>query len=474
MTPMKAPRPRLLPRSDTLTNHDFSCDTMVALPGATANGQVIFAKNSDRPQGECQPLVLRQRASHAAGSTFEAQFIAISQAPATYRHIGSRPYWCVGYEHGFNEHQVVIGNEALPSKLPAVKEKRLIGMEILRLALERAATAQEAVSVITGLVEKHGQGKFDNAAGIRTYDNIYLCADPREAYIVECCGHDWAVKKVRSAQAHNGHKTGGFASISNIGMIGKDADGMSNTAQANAAKAGLYDKTAGEFDWAAAFADRSASASGIARQCRSNALLTTAAGGIEASAMMRTLSDHSDGRHPDEPWAEDIRGPVSLCVHRTEESMSEIGQVTPPGNTAASLVAILCADGSRLPTYWCGMYSPCMTLFLPTFIEGELPAVLSVGGEKPSADSPWWMFYRLTHDGIRSGPARRAEIRAAWKSLQQELLGSAREMARKGREMAANGDESGASSMLTTYMAENTKRMLDTGRSLLRTAVAAG
>ncbi len=452
----------------------LSCDTMVALPGATANGQVIFAKNSDRPQEECQPLVLRERDSHPAVSTFNAQFIAIPQAQTTYRHIGSRPYWCMGYEHGFNEHQVVIGNEALPSKLLPVKEQRLIGMEILRLALERAATAHEAVSVITGLVEKHGQGKFDNSAGIRTYDNIYLCADPREAYIVECCGHDWAVKKVRGAQAQYGQRTGGFASISNIGMIGKDADSMSKSARANAIDAGFYDKSAGAFDWAEAFADRSASASGIARQCRSNALLTTASGGIDARAMMRTLSDHSDGQHPDEPWAEDIRGPVSLCVHRTKESMSEIGQVTPPGTTAASLVADLCADGSRLPVYWCGMYSPCMALFLPTFIEGELPSVLSAGGEKPSADSPWWMFYRLTHDGIRSGPERRAEIRAAWKPLQQELFGSAYEVARKGREMAANGNERGAASMLTSYMAENTKHMLDVARSLLRSAVAAG
>jgi dipeptidase len=38
-----------------------SCDTMVALGEATENGQTIFAKNSDRPSDECQPLVRVQR-----------------------------------------------------------------------------------------------------------------------------------------------------------------------------------------------------------------------------------------------------------------------------------------------------------------------------------------------------------------------------------------------------------------------------
>src|SRR5207247_2361652 len=91
----------------------LSCDTMVAVPEATRHGQTIFAKNSDRPREECQPLVLRERETHAPGSTVRTQFLELPQAPVTWRHVGSRPYWCSGYEHGFNEHQVAIGNEAL-------------------------------------------------------------------------------------------------------------------------------------------------------------------------------------------------------------------------------------------------------------------------------------------------------------------------------------------------------------------------
>ena len=95
-----------------------SCDTMVALGSTTPSGQTLFAKNSDRPAHECQPLVQHQKQEHPKGAITQCQFVSLPQAKTTYRHVGSRPYWCWGYEHGFNEHQVVIGNEGLASKLP--------------------------------------------------------------------------------------------------------------------------------------------------------------------------------------------------------------------------------------------------------------------------------------------------------------------------------------------------------------------
>ena len=431
----------------------YSCDTMVALPPASANGQVIFAKNSDRPRDEAQPLVLRERKTHDGGDA-GAQFVAVPQARQTYRHVGSKPFWCAGYEHGFNERQVVIGNEALPTRLAESPEPKLIGMELLRLGLERGGTAAEAVEVITGLVSEFGQGKFANDAGIRTYDNSYIVADPHEAYIVEAVGHDWAVKKVQSA-----------ASISNVCSLGTDADRVSPGAKRRATQAGLFEMGFGEgFVFAEAFADRSASSSGIARQCRSSGLLGVHNGEIDAPTLMRTLADHSDGSNPDEPFVEDVTGDVSVCLHSDEANSW--------GTSAASLVADLCADGSRLPVYWCGLYSPCMTLFLPVFIEGELPAGQSIGGEKPSADSPWWTFHDIAMAAMADGPERRAAVRAAWKPLQAELLESAYEVAAKGGEMVASGRADEASRLTTSYMAENFDRMMDKACALAGQAVA--
>jgi len=422
---------------------------MVSLGSASANGQTVFAKNSDRPAGECQPLVMRPCVEEAADRETRCQFVTVPGAPISYRHVGSRPFWCWGYEHGFNEHQVVLGNEALPSRLKPADSPKLIGMEIVRLALERAATAREAVDVTTSLIESHGQGKFENDRGVRTYDNLYLVADPREAFVIEAAGHEWAAQRV-----------GAVHSISNVGMLGADAERVSGGASAAAENLSLYDPTSGRpFGFADAFADRDRSGSGIARQRRSAALLKNHEGRIGPRTLMRILSDHSDGERPDEPFVDEIRGEVSICVHR------EGGDF--PGSTAASLVADLCGDGSRLPVYWCGLSSPCMALFYPVFVEGDLPPVLGAGGAAPSDDSPWWVFRRLTLDGLRGGPDRQAEIKGAWRGLQNELLGSAYDLAVRAREMISAGQQDEASRVLTEYMGCTVTRMLDAARALL-------
>ena len=208
----------------------------MALGPATAAGNVIFGKNSDRPFDECQPLVLTPAATHQPTEDAGCQYVGVPEAAETYRVVGSKPWWTAGYEHGFNEHMVVIGNEGLPTKLAVADstDTRLIGMEIVRMALERSKTAAEAVDVITSLVETHGQGKFgapDPSAQRgqpgNSYDNSFLVADPREAFVVECAGYDWAVRQVQSADR--------CWSISNVSNLTELDLTLSATAEANAA-----------------------------------------------------------------------------------------------------------------------------------------------------------------------------------------------------------------------------------------------
>ena len=52
-----------------------------------------------------------------------------------------KPYWIWGAEMGANAHGVVIGNEAVFTRVPHEKQPGLIGMDLLRLGLERADTA---------------------------------------------------------------------------------------------------------------------------------------------------------------------------------------------------------------------------------------------------------------------------------------------------------------------------------------------
>jgi secernin len=421
---------------------------MVALGGSTKGGNTIFAKNSDRPHDEPQPLIQVQAADHSGGFS-GTQFVDVPQADHTYRHVGSKPYWCAGYEHGYNEHQVVIGNEALPSLLPETSEPKLVGMELLRLGLERSQSAEEAVDVVIGLVSEFGQGKFSNSAGVRTYDNIYLIADPSSAYVVECVGHDWAVKQVEN-----------FTSISNVAQIGADVDRVSAGAKSQATKLGLFEMGFGEkFAFGSVFADPANSSSGIARQCRSGAMLGRGAGQLDVRSMIEVLTDHSDGENPAGDRVVDVAGDLSICLHRNT------GDST--GASTASLVADLCATDERLPIYWTGLYSPCMTVFLPNFIEGDLPSALGIGGEFESADSPWWDFYRLTQYGMKAGAEARAEIRVELAKLQNEMLESAYEVAENGRGLIGDGTDGAATEMLTKYMSENARRVISKVKSML-------
>ena len=407
--------------------HPSSCDTMVALGSVTAQGQTLFAKNSDRPADECQPLAFHPQTSHPPGATLACQFVNLPEVETTWRHIGSRPYWCWGYEHGFNEHQVVIGNEALPSLLPPAQEVKLIGMELLRLGLERGRSAAQAVEVITGLVSRYGQGKFANDAGVRTYDNGYIVADPQEAFVVETAGHGWAVRRVERA-----------VGISNVYSIGTDWDAKSPAAPA---------------DFGGAYADpTSLQGSGAMRRARSCALLERPGHSMDASGLMAILSDHGDAATaiPEEP---------SICMHSLPDGTR--------GNTAASLVADLCADGSRLPVYWCSFYSPCLGLFLPVFLEGELPPVLTLGGQTPSAESPWWGFYRLNQLARREPENRMGWVRSRWQPLQASLLASAYPLAQKAKQRLDSGEEATARGLLNEYMAENTRQMLGQLRRML-------
>ena len=426
-----------------------NCDTMVALPSATKENQTIFAKNSDRSAIECQPLVQHPRKTHPAGTSTKCQFVELPGVTTTYRHIGSRPYWCWGYEHGFNEHQVVIGNEGLASKYEFDSPK-LIGMELIRLGLERAETAAEAVTVMTELITKYGQGKFSNDQGVRTYDNGYIIADPTQAYILQTAGHEWAVKQVQGA-----------VGISNVYSIEEDWDRLSPNSADEAIAQGWYTDASARFNFSEAYsraADRS-TGSGAMRRKRSCAVLSRLSGNIEAQTMMALLSDHSDGSQPDEPFQTEITSGTSICIHHDDKGEG--------GNTAASLVAHLCDDGSRLPIYWCSFYSPCLAVFLPMFIEGKLPEVLAIGDETLSDDSPWWLFRQLSLKLRLEEPELIPVVQAKWRELQTQLFTTAYEIAKEGKFLIERGCENTANQLLTRYMAENVDTMLGTVRGML-------
>jgi hypothetical protein len=180
------------------------CDVLVALPSAT-DGITLFAKNSDRPPNERQVVEWSQarrdresiRVTHIDIDAHDGDTLAC---------VLSRPAWCWGAEHGVNEAGVAAGNTTVYTTLdPRGAPVGLTGMDLVRLALERAHTAAAAVEVITTHIERYGQGGSGHDPSLvpqgRPYWNAFLVADASSAFVIDTSGAQWAAEAVADVRA---------------------------------------------------------------------------------------------------------------------------------------------------------------------------------------------------------------------------------------------------------------------------------
>jgi hypothetical protein len=325
------------------------CDTLVVV----GKDRVLFAKNSDRDPNEAQILDWQPRREHPTGATLRCTWIEIPQVPSTHAVLLSRPFWMWGAEMGANEHGVVIGNEAVFTRAPYAKTG-LTGMDLLRLALERAANAQSAADVIVGLLETHGQGGGCGHENRHfTYHNSFLIADPAQAIVLETAGRAWAKEDVR-----------GVRSISNVLSIPGFAERHSDRVKT----------------WAGA---------GRMRRSRTECLgqqVTKPAG------LAGVLRDHGEGRTA--PHYSFFHGGLTApCVHA--------GGPVASSQTTGSWISELSPGRAR---HWAtGTAAPCVSLFKPVAVEQPL----DVGSPTDRFDetSLWWRGEQLHRRVIASGAA---------------------------------------------------------------------
>ncbi|XP_012933245.1 secernin-2 isoform X1 [Heterocephalus glaber] len=265
-----------------------SCDCFVSVPPASAIPAVIFAKNSDRPRDEVQEVVFVPAGTHAPGSRLQCTYIEVDQVPKTHAVILSRPSWLWGAEMGANEHGVCIGNEAVWTKEPVRAGEALLGMDLLRLALERGSTALEAMLVITGLLERYGQGgscREDPAPFC--YHNTFLLADRTEAWVLETAGRLWAAQRIQA----------GARNLSNQLSIGVDISAEHPELRSHAQAQGWWGGQ-GSFDFAQVFSLTQQPVRMEAAKARFRAgreLLQQRQGDITVEAMMDILRDKDSG-----------------------------------------------------------------------------------------------------------------------------------------------------------------------------------
>lgn len=146
----------------------FSCTNILVSPGASKDGSAMIVYLND---GEwIQQLEKYPAADHPAGSWREIGSGRVRQVPHTYGRIGFQ----------MNEKQVAIGETTFTGREELWNHDVFLKYwHLMELALERAASAREAIQVMTSLVEEYGYGSEGESFSI---------ADKHEAWILEMIG----------------------------------------------------------------------------------------------------------------------------------------------------------------------------------------------------------------------------------------------------------------------------------------------
>lgn len=372
-----------------------SCDTFALSKAYYSEGINYLAKNSDRPLGEAQPLAFYPGGEYRQGETVRCTHLTIPQAAHTYTVLGSRPYWIWGFEMGVNECGLAIGNEAEFSRCDKETTEGLLGMDILRLALERAATAHEGVDVIAELLETYGQNANANPLFDRRYENSYMLVDREEIWLMETAGRKWVARKVKD-----------WGAISNCYSIGLEYDMCSPDLEAYARERRWLHPDE-PFDFAKAYTDAKAVQSNSTQRWRRlNQLIGNHEEPLNREDVKAVLRDHFEGEIIEPRFAASRATFMSICMHAYDWNISQ---------TAASM---LCGWRERLgPVTWYSPSLPCCSVFIPVYWTDDVPSAMKEATGIYDEDSLWWSAERLamlvSADEDRFG----AKVRSALKEL---------------------------------------------------------
>lgn len=438
-----------MPSSIGQANKLLGCDTAVVLAPLTRAGATLLAKNSDRPGLECQPLFHAPRRHYRESATVHCQYLEIPQSAETAAVIGSRPWWLWGFEHGVNEHGVAIGNEAVLTR-EELGPTGLLGMDLVRLGLERGRTAREATDIIGALIERYGQGGSGSHEFDFRYSGGFVVADYHEAFVLESSGRQWIARQVEH-----------HACISNRLTIESESDFGSADAKQYARERGWWNGNA-PFSFAAAYGpgENDDPLFACARLERSRELVSRR-GRRTLREMVAMMRDHYEsGEVPL------IRAPIgtpksfSICMHSLQ-------------STTASMVAELPDPGSGAPVVmWACLGAPCTGVYMPLYPGVPLPPALGVGGERPSRESLWWRMKEI-QDRVAEAPVRLAPL--VWKHLrplETAMFDGAAEMVHRVRDR--DREDPDRRPMLSRAMTQNlvqvTRRLTEVETKLAESA----
>ncbi len=364
------------------------CDTLCALGTRPGGRGALFGKNSDRPSTEIQLIESHKR--RPSGGCVSTQYLEIEDAGA-FALLGARPDWLWGLEHGVNEHRVAIGNEKVWTRDdPFAAPAALIGMDLVRLGLERGRTAEDALNHMTALLEERGQGGIADQHGKEPYFSSFLIADPTAAWILETSGRTWVAAPVTSS-----------AAISNRLTV--------RTAWTRASE----DVPAGA-DWDDWRHSTAPTGHADQRLAASHACLTARdPESLTPGDFAAHLRDHGSG-----PWGtpggdSTVLSPLPEAVLPDGTGVTVCMHIRRYQNTTSSIIAELPANANLPLRAWVAPGSPCVSVYVPVFPPFAVPAELR--------DARTWSKFAALRDRVERDPEALAEIRAVFGPLEAEL-----------------------------------------------------
>lgn len=421
-------------------------DMVVALSRATVEGHTLFGHNNNRPMGEPQALCRVQGRAFVPGETVRTSGVTLPQVRQTVTVIAARSGTQWGFQHGVNEHGVAVGRAPLHTRL-AADRAGLTGPDLVRLMLERATCARQAVDLASDLISRHGQGAPPpHPEQPAEEDSAFLIADAREAFVLAATGSHWAIQEVAAVRALN-----------EVCQLRQDWDRISPGLGDLAIGRGWWREDGSKLDFEGAVgiagADRPAS---VRRWGRATLLLEQQHGHVDLAFLRRLLSDHFEGCEDEiDPWCPRSEA-ASLCQHGAEGRGPA---------TATSLLACLDAT-DPLRIIWCGFGPPCTSVYFPLLFEGEIPAGFR---HEAGVASAWQQMQRLVQLAS-SDRGHWLTVREVLTGLQARFDQDCREFLEEGAEVRRRGDRAELGRLAGAFMQHNLECFEDLCRSLLTDA----
>lgn len=344
----------------------MASDLAVALGKSAVSGTTLFGSNSYAPSA--QRLRLVPGRSHPLDEAVRTGCHKLPQARQTYTVLGTQTDGGWGFGQGLNEHHVALGATRWHSRLPVV-EGGLTGSELVRLALERSHSALQAVDVLTDLIVRHGQGDA----------NVFLVADPKEAFLLEAAGRHWALLECRQVRA-----------VTDVALIRQDWDRLACGCCDQAIRQGWWQDDGNKLDFHYCLdPDASKHAAARRRWGRFTLALEQQNGAIDGDFLRRLLHEQYEAA-------------AALPTHR------------PPAPLAGSFLAAL--PGAPFPAVaWAAFGLPRAAVYFPVWLDGEPPAALT---QACPDGSEVGQLTRQLQEFAAEGDAERAKLDACLERLQ--------------------------------------------------------